>query len=61
MTYEFSKRSIIIFIIVMIVATALTVEGTYYAVKTFIFDDANDPLVEAGGLSPDQKEVGRVK
>jgi flagellar basal body-associated protein FliL len=58
---EFSKRSIIIFIIVMIVATALTVEGTYYALKTFIFDDANDPLVEAGGLSPDQKEVGRVK
>jgi hypothetical protein len=61
MTYEFSKRSIIIFIIVMIAATALTVEGTYYALKTFVFDDANDPLVEAGGLSPDQKELGKVK
>ena len=31
MTYEFSKRSIIIFVIIMIAATALTVEGTYYA------------------------------
>ena len=59
--YDFSKRSIIIFIIFMIVATALTVEGTYYAVKTFIFDDANDPLVKAGGLSPVQKEVGKAQ
>jgi hypothetical protein len=58
--YEFSKRSIIIFFIFMIVATVLTVEGTYYAVKTFIFD-SNDPMVKAGGLSPDQKELGKVK
>ena len=61
MMVEFSKRSIVIFVIVMIAATFLTIEGTYYAVKTFVFDDANDPMVKAGGLSPDQKEVGRVK
>jgi hypothetical protein len=59
MTVEFSKRSIIIFIIVMIAATVLTVEGTYYALKTFVFDDANDPIVKGGGLTPDQKELGR--
>ena len=58
---EFSRRSIVIFVIVMIVATALTVEGTYYALKTFVFDDANDPIVRSGGLSPGQKEVGKVK
>jgi hypothetical protein len=55
-----SRRSIVIFVIVMIVATALTIEGTYYALKTFVFD-ANDPIVKAGGLSPDQKEFGRVR
>jgi hypothetical protein len=58
---EFSKRPIVIFTIVMIAATALTVEATYYAVKTFIFDDANDSMVKAGGLSSDQKEAGKVK
>ena len=61
MTYEFSKRSIIIFTIVMIAATALTVEGTYYALKTFVFDDANDPIVRAGGLTPAQREPGKAK
>jgi hypothetical protein len=61
MMVEFSRRSIVIFLIVMIVATALTVEGTYYALKTFVFDDANDPMVKAGGLSPGQKEVGKLK
>ena len=57
---EFSRRSIIIFIIIMIAATVLTVEGTYYALKTFVFD-ASDPIVKAGGLSSDQKEFGKLK
>ena len=61
MTYEFSKRSIIIFIIVMIAATALTVEGTYYVLEKFVFKDANDPIVKAGGLTPVQKEVGKAQ
>jgi hypothetical protein len=45
----------------MIVATVLTVEGAYYFAKTFAFEDANDPLVKAGGLSPAQKEVGKAQ
>ncbi|WP_424619676.1 hypothetical protein [Bradyrhizobium sp.] len=61
MTYEFSKRSIIIFIIVMIAATALTVEGTYYALKIFVMDNPNDPITTAGGLTPEQKEPGKAK
>ena len=44
----------------MIAATVLTVEGTYYALKTFVFD-ASDPIVKAGGLSSDQKELGKAK
>ena len=45
----------------MIAATTLTVEGMYYFVKVFAFEDANDPLVKAGGLSPVQKEVGQAQ
>jgi hypothetical protein len=56
-TVEFSKRSIIIFIIVMIVATVLTVEGTYYALKTFVLENPNDdPITKSGGLTPAQKD-----
>ena len=58
---EFSKRSIIIFIIVMIAATALTVEGVYFAPKTFVLDNPNDPITKAGGLTPEQKELGKAK
>ena len=61
MTHDFSKRSIIIFIIVMIAATALTVEGTYYVLEKIVFKDANDPIVKAGGLTPVQKEVGKAQ
>jgi hypothetical protein len=45
----------------MIAATALTVEGSYHFLKTFAFEDTNDPIVKAGGLSPGQKEVGKLK
>ena len=61
MTVEFRKRSIIIFIIVMIAATVLTVEGVYFALKTFVLDDTNDPIATAGGLTPAQKELGKAK
>ena len=56
MTVEFSKRSIIIFIIVMIAATVLTVEGTYYALKIFVLENPNDPITTA-----DHKELGKAK
>ena len=58
MTVEFSKRSIIIFIIVMIAATVLTVEGTYYALKIFVLDNPNDPITTAGGLTPEPEGIG---
>jgi hypothetical protein len=61
MTVEFSKRSIFIFIIVMIVATVLTVEGTYYVLKIFVLDNPNDPITTAGGLTPEQEKVGKLK
>ena len=60
MSYEFSRRSIIIFIIVMIAATVLTVEGTYYALKIFVLDNPNDPITTAGGLTPAQKDLGKA-
>jgi hypothetical protein len=46
---------------VLRLATALTAEGTYHVLETFVFKDANDPIVKAGGLSPVQKEVGKAK
>ena len=56
MTVKFSKRSIIIFIIVMIAATVLTVEGTYYALKIFALENPNDPITTA-----DHKELRKAK
>jgi hypothetical protein len=45
----------------MIAATALTVEGTYYILKTFVIGNPNDPLTRAGGLSPLQERETREK
>jgi flagellar basal body-associated protein FliL len=62
MTVEFSKRSIIIFIIVLIAATALTVEGVYFALKTFVLENPDDPITKAGGSTPEQKDhLGKAK
>jgi hypothetical protein len=54
MAQEFSKRSITAFIAGMIVATILTLMGTYYVLHTFLLDDLADPLARAGGLKPSQ-------
>jgi hypothetical protein len=51
---EFTKREMVLFILAMIAATALTVEGTYYILKTFVISNPNDPLTKAGGLSSPQ-------
>jgi hypothetical protein len=40
---QFSKREIVLFILVMIIATVLTVEGTHYILKTFVLSNPNDP------------------
>jgi hypothetical protein len=61
-TAEFSKREIGFFILAMIAATVVTVEGTYYILKTFVVGNPNDPLTKAGGLSSQQeREVRKGK
>jgi hypothetical protein len=52
-----TKRDIVIAGIGMIVAVALTLEGTYYGLHRFVLDHPNDPLAKQGGLKPEQKIV----
>ena len=47
---KLSKRTIVIIALAAIAATALTIEGTYFVIKTHVFDQ-NDPPVKAGGSS----------
>jgi hypothetical protein len=54
-----SKRTIVIITLAVIAAAALTVEGTYLTLKTFVLNNPNDPLTKAGGLSPEQKAKGK--
>jgi hypothetical protein len=55
MAREFSRRSIVGFIAGMLVATVLTVMGTYSVLHRFVLDNPADPLTRAGGLRPSQK------
>ena len=48
---NFSKREIVHFVPVMILATALTVWGTFYVLKTFVLGNPSDPVTKAGGPS----------
>jgi hypothetical protein len=48
---NFSKREIVLFVVVMILATALTVWGTFYVLKTFVLGNPSDPVTKAGGPS----------
>jgi hypothetical protein len=52
--YDFSKKSIVIFVLAMIAATALTVGGTYLVFRAFVHHNPNEPLTKAAGLAPDQ-------
>ena len=54
MAQEFSRRSIAGFVAGMLVATVLTVMGTYYVLHRFVLDNPADPLTRAGGLRPSQ-------
>jgi hypothetical protein len=47
---NFSKREIVLFVLVMILATALTVWGTFY-----VLGNPSDPVTKAGGPSPLQE------
>ena len=55
MAQEFSKRSIAAFVAGMVVATVLTVMGTYDVLHRFVLDNPADPLTRAGGLRSSQK------
>jgi hypothetical protein len=59
---NFSKREIVLFLLVILVATFVTIEGTLFAVKTFVIGNPNGPLTKAGGLSQFQeREVRKGK
>ena len=57
--FEFSKRAIVLFVLAMIAAAALTIEGTYLILNAFVLHDPSDPLMKAGGLAPAQKASGK--
>lgn len=50
-----TKRDVVIAVIAILAAAALTIEGTYYALHWFVLDNPNDPLTKQGGLSPSQR------
>jgi hypothetical protein len=54
MAQEFSRRSIVGFVAGMVVATVLTVMGTFYVLHRFVLDNPADPLTRAGGVQPGQ-------
>lgn len=54
MAQQFSRRSIAGFVAGMVVATVLTVMGTYYVLHRFVLDNPADPRTRAGGLQPSQ-------
>jgi hypothetical protein len=55
----FSMREILVFAVGMVLATVLTVMGTFYFLKNYILlHDSHDPLVKQGGLKT-SKEIKR--
>jgi hypothetical protein len=52
--FEVSRRTIVLIILAMIAAAALTIEGTYLVLNAFVLHDSEDPLRKAGGLSSAQ-------
>jgi uncharacterized protein YxeA len=50
----FSMREILVFVVGMVLATVLTVLGTFYFLKNYMHD-SRDPLVKQGGLKPSQE------
>ncbi len=51
---KLSKRTVVVIALALIVATALTIEGTYLVVKILVLNNQDDPLAKAGGLKPGQ-------
>jgi hypothetical protein len=54
----YSRRSIILFIITTIAATAITIVATFYVITQLAaLHDLNDPLAKSGGLSQEQERA----
>jgi hypothetical protein len=52
----FSMREILVFAVGMVLATVLTVLGTFYFLKNYVLlHDSRDPLVKQGSLKPSQE------
>jgi hypothetical protein len=52
----FSKKEILLFVVGLVLAIALTVSGTLYVFKYYlVLHDPSDPLVKQGGLRPSQE------
>jgi hypothetical protein len=54
MAQDISRRSIAVFAVTMIAATALTIWGTWFVLHTYVMTRP-DPLYRAGGLAPGQR------
>jgi len=52
---EFTKREIVLFIVVMMVASFVTIEATLFVVKTLVIGNPNNPLTKTGVLSRTQE------
>jgi hypothetical protein len=51
---ELTKRDVVISVIALIAATALTIVGTFYVLHHYVLDRP-DPLYRQGGLKSDQQ------
>jgi hypothetical protein len=54
-----NARTIVLTILAMIAAAALTIEGTYLILNAFVLHDPSDPLTKSGGLSPEKNARGK--
>jgi hypothetical protein len=54
MATEFSRRLIAVFAVAMVVATGLTIWGTWFVLHAYVMERP-DPLYRAGGLTPNQR------
>ena len=60
MAQAFSKRSIAAFVVGMVVATVLTVMGTYDVLHRFVLDNPHVTSLVVGGLSLDHFRANLV-
>jgi hypothetical protein len=59
--YKFTKREVALIVAAFLIAGALTVWGTMFAIDKFVFRSSDDPIVKAGGLSPAQRAIQEKK